>query len=176
MKQYIVLAAVVAIAFWGGSQACPRTKTDKQIVPKIVTEYDTVEVVPKWLADSAKVWKKRAKPTINVISETVVDTEFVPVGRPPEERPNIWPLMSVHGARKWGDTLTTVTFNLRDGRGGVSRVFATGYITDIEVGAQPTPQITFKKFPPAEKHGFFHNPKVFGIGLATGTLVCLAFC
>jgi hypothetical protein len=174
--QLVAGVGVLALAFWGGAKACAKTEHTDRVVPKIVTVFDTVEKRPEWLDDSIKTWKKRSKPTVNVITETVIDTEFVPVNAPAEERPNIWPLLSLHGGRQWGDTLFTRTFSVKDGHEGVSTIFSTGYITDIEIDSTPTPRITFTEFPPSEKHGFWFAPKVFGVGLATGTLVCLAFC
>jgi len=173
LKQVILACIISILAFGLGSTACPRTKEVKKEVPKIVTQHDTVEKTPKWLDDSVKKWKKKVYTTDTVplvITNTIVDTEYVPVNSPPEQRPDIWPVLSINGGRIWGDTTIIRTFSIKNGHESVSRLFTTGYITDLEIESSPnpTPRITFTPFPPSEKHGFWHNPKIFGYGFLTG--------
>src|SRR4051812_46835039 len=80
----------------------PKVVTEKS-VPQIVTRYDTVPSVPRWYADSVRYWKKRkyTTGTVNLgFSETIVDTQYIPVNAPPETRPDVWPLLNYSGGAK----------------------------------------------------------------------------
>jgi len=172
-KQVILTCIVSFFAFVLGSTMCARTKEAPKVVPKIITVYDTVDKEPKWLTDSIKKWRKRVHTTDTVnLTPTVITLRdvHIPVNAPAEERPNIWPVLSVNGGRVWGDTTVIRSFSLRTGTEAVSKLFSTGYITDLEADfdSNSTPRITFTPFPASEKHGFWHNPKVFGYGILAG--------
>lgn len=181
MKRLPLVAALVVItailAVWATRELWPR-KVVEQSVPRIVTRYDTVPTLPEWYTDSVRHWKKRKYTTDTVplvLTETVVDTEYVPVTRPPEERPNIWPLLRYSGGRSFGDTAVVTTFNLRDGKLAVSQLFIPGMLTAIDASdTLRTPRINYAPFPPGEKHGFWHNPKIFGAGFLSCAAIGLA--
>jgi hypothetical protein len=143
------LTALLAIILW---RWLFPPKVGERPIPTIITKYDTVTALPKWFADSMKRWKKttvvHTTDTVNlVVSQTIVDTQFIPVDAPPEERPNVWPLLSYHGTTNWGDTATISTFSVRTGRLGISRVFIPGILTSIDSDSTATPQLTFEPFP-----------------------------
>lgn len=169
----IIIVTVIAVrTFW------PKVVTEKS-VPQIVTEYDTVRSVPTWYADSVRYWKKRkyTTDTLNLyFTNTVVDTQYVPVNSPPEDRPDVWPLLSYHGGSKWGDTAVVSTYSLRSGNMAITRVFIPGVLTDIDAFHEQgtAPKISYAPFPKGEKHGFWHNPKVFGIGFGSCAAIGLA--
>jgi hypothetical protein len=181
-QKLVILPLISGILAFGlGAYACSDEKTVEKTIPKIVTQYDTVEKTPEWLTDSLEIWRKQEFTTdkTNLIIENIIIRDVrIPVNSPPEQRPNIWPVLSINGGRIFGDTTFIRTFSVRSGHEAVSKLFTAGYITalSVELDSNSTPKITFTPFPPAEKHGFFHNPKVFGYGLVAGVGVCIVFC
>lgn len=155
----------------------PKVVTEKS-VPQIVTRHDTVRSLPEWYEDSVRYWKKRkyTTDTLNLtFTETIVDTQYIPVNSPPERRPNIWPMLTYRGSGKFGDTAIVSTFGLRTGNLAISKVFIPGMIVGIDASdSLQTPRLDFAPFPKGEKHGFWHNPKVFGIGFGTCAAIGLA--
>jgi hypothetical protein len=169
-----------AFAFFIGTQCFHKTKTVEKIIPQIVTQYDTVEKRPEWLADSIKKWKKvkfLSDTHTIVIHQTIVDTQYVPVDAPPDQRPNIWPVLTYHGDGVFGDTAFIRTFSVRTGKEAVSKVFIGGYLTDIDVedANNPTPKLNYKPFPPAERHNWLYPIKkvILGVGIGFGTCTIL---
>lgn len=171
----LVVAVTTALAvrtLW------PKTVTVKSI-PQIVTRYDTVPSVPEWYKDSVKYWKKRkyTTDTVNLeFTNTVVDTQYIPVNAPPEDRPDVWPLLSYHGGSKWGDTAVVSTYSLRSGNMAIAKVFVPGILVDIDAYRpdSTTPRLNYAPFPKGEKHGFWHNPKIFSIGFGSCAAIGLA--
>jgi hypothetical protein len=156
----------------------PKVVTVKS-VPRIVTHYDTVHAVPKWYQDSVRVWKRRkyTTDTVNLVySNTVVDTQYVPVNAPPEDRPDVWPLLSYHSSGKWGDSAVVSTYSLRSGNMAITKVFVPGILVDVDAfrDGNSAPKLNYVPFPPGEKHGFWHNPAVFGIGFGSCAAIGLA--
>jgi len=151
----------------------------KRAIPQIVTRYDTVTQLPAWYADSVRTWKKRkyTTDTVNLyFTNTVVDTQYVPVNAPPEDRPDVWPLLYYHGGAKFGDTAVVSTYSLRSGNMAIAKVFVPGILVDVDAYRpdSTTPRLNYAPFPPEEKHGFWHNPKVFGIGFGACAGIGLA--
>ena len=166
----IVTTALAVRTLW------PKVVTEKS-VPQIVTEYDTVDALPKWYEDSVRIWKRRKATTDTIelyYTNTVVDTQYIPVNSPPENRPELWPVLSYHGSAKFGDTAVVSTYSVRNGNLGVSKAFVPGILTDIEAHANSRPKLTYAPFPKGEKHGFWHNPKVFGIGFGSCAAIAVA--
>lgn len=168
----IVTTVVAVRTLW------PRVVT-KPSIPSIVTRYDTVHSLPQWFQDSVRQWKKRkyTTDTVNLYyTNTVVDTQYVPVNLPPEARPDTWPLLSYHGGSKWGDTAVVTTYSLRTGNASISRVFIPGILTDIDAYRPDStmPRLNYVPFPPGEKHGFWHNPAVFAVGFGSCAAISLA--
>lgn len=134
----------------------------------LVPKYDTVKVLPSWLKDSLKVWKKRPATTQKtpiLISAMKVDTQYVPVDATPENRPNIHPLLSYNGGSRFGDTAITVTFGLRDGEPTISKVFIPGILTGIDANTEDgTPRMTYAPFPAPKKPSLLYRVKMIGIG------------
>lgn len=156
----------------------PKVVTE-QSVPQIVTKYDTVTELPAWYADSVRHWKRRkyTTDTLNLYhSNTVVDTEYVPVNAAPEDRPDVWPLISYHSGSKFGDSAVVSTYSLRSGNLAITKVFVPGIVTDIDawVVGPTAPRINYAPFPEGEKHGFWHNPKIFGIGFGSCAALSIA--
>lgn len=169
MKNLTLVIVTFALAFLIVRQWFPRTIVETS-VPHIVTKYDTVTTLPRWFQDSLRIWKSR-KPTTDtvnlVVTQTVVDTEYVPVNNPPEERPNVWPVLSYHGGDSFGDTAAVSTFDLRSGRLGLSKVFIPGILTDIEADSNATPKLTFAPFPKQKGPTLFQSLKLIGIGFGS---------
>lgn len=175
----VLMLVVIATTALAVRTLWPKTVTVKS-VPRIVTVYDTVNTVPGWYADSVRYWKKRkyTTDTLNLyFTNTVVDTQYVPVNSPPEDRPDVWPLLSYHGGSKFGDTAVVSTYSLRSGNLAITKVFVPGILTDIDTWREDTtaaPRLNFAPFPPGEKHGFWHNPAVFGIGFGSCAAIGIA--
>ena len=180
-KRTIFFVIIASFASAGAVWAFfPRRVVNKVEIPKIETVYDTVDRLPKWYKDSVDHWKRRKATTDTVplvFTNTIVDTEYVPVNAPPENRPDLCPVLSYHGGTRMADTAVVSSYSVRDGRLAVSRLFVPGILTDLEASmGNNIPRITFKPFPPEEKHGFWHNPKVFGIGFGSGAIVTSIAC
>lgn len=169
----VIVTTVIAVrTLW------PKVVTEKS-VPQIVTRYDTLRSVPSWYADSVHYWKKRkyTTDTLNLYwTNTVMDTQYVPVNFPPEDRPDVWPLLSYHGSDKFGDTAVVSTYSLRSGNMAIAKVFIPGILTDIDAYHPDgtAPKLNYRPFPKGEKHGFWHNPKIFGIGFGSCAAIGLA--
>jgi len=166
-----VILTILVIKTWfsGDSNQTPT-------IPTIVTLFDTVETVPKWLNDSIKKWKKivHTTDTVNlVIQNTLIDTVFVPVNAPAEERPNLWPLLEYHGGASFGDTAIVTTFSVQTGQGAVSRIFIPGILTDVTTGASNVPQLRFEPFPKRKGATVFQQLKLFGLGFGSCSLLQL---
>lgn len=168
----VVLTVVITIVLY--REFVPPKKVYLSSVPHIVTKHDTVKVLPEWFADSLKTWKSRSASTDTftlVVTNTVVDTEFVPVNAPASERPNLWPLLSYHGGTAFGDTALVSTFSVRNGSLAVSKVFSTGILTGIEADSSNVPRLTFAPFPEEKKPSFFYKLKMIGIGYGVCSIV-----
>lgn len=179
MKRDLLLVALVAgltalvVRTWW-----PKTIHNVSLVPTIVTQHDTVKVVPKWFQDSVKIWSKRRHTTDTLTlttNVTVIDTlvVVVPVNQPPEQRPNLWPIISYHGGSQFGDTAVVTTFSLRQGQLGISRTFIPGILTALEQDSLPNPRFTFAPFPKPKGPGLWHTLKVATLGYGACSLVNL---
>lgn len=174
----VLLTAFLAIVLY--REACWPAPPKPQI-PHIITKFDTVSVLPTWFADSQKIWKQR-KPKANtpnlIISSTIVkpdtgsaDTSGIAVivpdlTLPPEERPNVWPILSYHGGASFGDTAIVSAFSVRDGRLGISKVFVAGILTAIEADSTSVPKMSFSPFPDQKNPSLFYRLKYILIGAA----------
>lgn len=169
----LVIIAVSAIAFYVGSQCAARETV--RVVPQIITRYDTVPVTPQWLLDSLKKLADR-KPTRDtteiVIEHTIIDTEYVNVGADPEQRPNIWPLLTYQGGTEFGDTAIVTSFSLRNGTGSAAKVFIPGILTGIEADSNAIPKLIFEPFPKPKGPSFLYTLKTLGLGFGTGVIAC----
>lgn len=167
MKRDLLLIAIITlVVFFTTREFFPKV-VEKQAVPVIRTVYDTVPTLPEWYADSLPLWKKRKHTTDTlevVIRETVVDTQYIPVNAPPDERPNLWPVLSYRGGSRFGDTAVVSSFDVRTGRLGVSTVFIPGILTSIEADSNASPKFTFAPFPELKKPSLFYKLKMVAIG------------
>lgn len=150
-----------------------------QVVPQIVTRYDTVSSLPKWYQDSVDYWKKRkhTTDTVNVVvSQTVYDTAYINVGHDSMPAQPLWPLVRYDGTSKFGDTATVTTFDLRSGHLGISRIYQAGILTKIEVQENnPTPKLTFEPFPKTKAGSSLLSKIGFGlVGYGACSIVNLA--
>jgi hypothetical protein len=172
------------VGFWSfylGKSCFGTKKVVTEVIPKIVTVFDTVPTRPSWLDDSIKAWKKRSivHDTVPlIISQTIIDTQLVNVGADTTQRPKIWPVLDVTAGARFSDTTLVRTFSLRDGRESFSKLFTTGYIKEIHVDESrgPTPLIIFAPFPPREQHNWFYPIKNFLFGFGTGSGLGLLSC
>lgn len=172
----VLLLVTIATTVLAVRTLWPKVVTEKA-VPRIVTIHDTVNTLPEWYEDSLRIWKRRKATTDTVelyYTNTVVDTQYIPVNLPPEERPQLWPVLSYHGTAKWGDTAVVSTYSVRNGNLAVSKAFIPGILTDIEANANSEPKLNYAPFPKGEKHGFWHNPLVFGIGFGSCAALSIA--
>lgn len=189
MKETLKLAILLSFCVIGGiflaSKWLGEDNGPVRVIPTIVTRYDTVETLPKWWEDSVKKWKKKVyvTDTVNLLAtHVVVDTQYVPVDAPAEQRPDIHPLMYLNaGKGHFGDTVFTQTFSLKTGKTTLSKVFLPGIIVGIDANyPSGTPRIDFEPFYPAEQHGWFYPTKHkligAGVGLPLGFLASLAIC
>lgn len=154
MKQVILrlisVCGLVFLSFLAFGALERAFKKPKPVIPTIITRYDTVEVAPKWLVDSEKVWKKRkaTTDTVNIIiSNTIIAHDTIYIGSDTANRPRIWPVLEFHGGVRFGDTATVVTFSLHSGVRAASRVFTPGILTDIETDSSSIPRLTYAPFP-----------------------------
>jgi hypothetical protein len=179
----ILLFSAPIAGYFVGNKLFPGKDVPVNVVPTIVTRYDTVSVTPKWYEDSVKYWKKRkwTTDTVNVtLSETVIDTQYVPIDGGPAVRPDWYPLLNLNsGNGTFGDTMFIHTFSLKDGKDAVSRVFIPGYLVGIDAQyPNKTPRLDFRPFPPQERHNWFYPVKYTGMGilggLGLGLLGCIA--
>lgn len=173
LLSYLLVAIVAGVAV---RMYLPKRITTNTTIPVIVTKYDTVAQTPKWLADSIKIWKKKVYSTDTiplVINHTIIDTQFVPVGDTTNhEVANIWPILSYHSKGGFGDTAIVTNFSLRSGKAIVSKVFVTGYLTDLTYrDSSNIPVLSFKDFPPTEKHGWFYPVKHILFGAMAGITI-----
>ena len=147
-------------------------------IPNIVTKFDTVETLPAWFADSTEIWKRRGftTDTINlIVSETVVDTQFIPVTQgctaaAVEARPHLWPLLTYRGGTRFADTALVSTFDLRSGKLGLSKVFIPGILTAIEADSNASPRFTFEPFPKTKKTSVWTKLLWSGVGYGVCTV------
>lgn len=174
-RDFIVmgLTGVLAVALY---RAACAPEPQPPSIPTIITKFDTVRTV-----QFDTIWKKvihtvktHTTDTVNlVISNTIVDTQFINVDAPPEERKNVWPVLSYHGGTKFGDTATVATFSLRSGKLGISKVFIPGILTAIEAGegdGASVPNLSFEPFPDAKKPSLFYRLKHVLVGAAAYAL------
>lgn len=174
MKNTIIVIVAVVVSFLAARELFPRTITEKSTIPVIVTVYDTVEQLPKWLEDSLRSWKKRKSTTDTVplvIQTTHVDTEYVKVPCDTAERSRIRPVLWYHGGTRVGDTATVGTFSLRDGKLDASKVYIPGILTGIDADTNAAPKMTFEPFPEPKKPSLLYKLKLIGIGVGTGFVV-----
>jgi hypothetical protein len=180
-KQVILLFSGVIVAFILGGMVCPRVKEVEKIVPTIVTQYDTTEVEPEWLQDSLKKWRNKKYTTdttiLTHVQLTITDVK-IPIDSPAAARPDIYPVLSINGGRRFGDTTFIRTFSVKDGHMAVSSVFTAGYITDLDVESHnnPTPRINFEPFPPEERHNWLYPIKHTLLGVGIGSAIGLGAC
>ena len=171
MKKDLVLAVTVAVTmFFVTREFFPRHIKETNVIPHIVTQYDTVERLPRWYADSVRQWKRRKATTDTVtlyVSSTVVDTQYYPVEAPVADRPPLWPVLSYHGTASFGDTATVTSLDMRTGRLDISRPVIPGIHTDIEVGKDPEPKLTFAPFPKQKGPSLLYKLKMIGIGFGS---------
>lgn len=169
----VLLTAIVSVLLY---RTLFPPKPIPPVIPNIITRYDTVNVLPKWFKDSVKVWSKgkHTTDTVNLtVSQTIVDTEYVNVTSPPEERADLWPVLSYRGSAKFGDTSTVSAFSIKSGKLGISRIFQAGILTAIEVDSgQVTPKFTFAPFPAQKGTSLFQRLKLIGIGAAGMAIFC----
>jgi len=162
----VLLTAFLAIVLY--REACWPAPPKPQI-PHIITKFDTVTVIPSWLSDSVKKWKKvkHTTDTVNLtITNTIVKTDTMKITLPPEERPNVWPILSYHGGASFGDTAVVSAFSVRDGRLGISKVFVAGILTAIEADSTSVPKMSFSPFPDQKNPSLFYRLKYILIGAA----------
>lgn len=185
LKQGILLSSLPIFGFLVGWVAFPRIKTIEKTIPTIITKHDTVSESPKWLEDSIKIWKKKiyTSDTIPIYHTiTVIDTNWVQVLDSSDIKsrvrigravvPDAYPVLEYHSAGEFGDTGTVTTFNIRNGSAAASKFFTAGVLTDIEWDTVPIPRLSFKPFPPREKHNWLYAPKLLGIGILGGLGTC----
>lgn len=168
----VILTAVLAIVLY--REFVPPKVIVKPGIPQIVTKHDTTETLPSWFEDSIKIWKKRPASTDTftlVITNTVVDTEFVPVNAPPEQRPNLWPVLEYHGPARAGDTAVVSTFSVRNGNLAISKVYTPGILVGIEADSTTVPRLTFAPFPEPKKPSLFYKLKMIGVGYGACSIV-----
>ena len=144
------------------------------IIPRIITRYDTVEVTPKWLADSEKAWKKRkaTTDTVNlVITNTVIVEKPINVGPDTTQRPDLYPILEYHGGVRFGDTATVVTFSLRSGNRTVSRIFVPGILSDMTADSVNVPKLTYQSFPAPKRPSLLYRLKYILAGAALYSVI-----
>ncbi len=136
----IVLMAGAAIAV---RELFPKTNTITNVVPQIVTQYDTVEVYIS--PDTIEVV---TTDTVNIIlRETFFDTTLINVACDPEERPEIYPVLTLRMGENFGDTSIVETFSLRTGKPTRSILYTPGFLTSLDITNEPTPRMNFTAFP-----------------------------
>lgn len=168
----VVLTIVITVVLY--REFVPPKVIVKSGVPYIVTKHDTVETLPSWYTDSIKIWKSRPASTDTftlTITNTIVDTEYVPVNAPPENRPNLWPVLQFHGTASPGDTAVVSTFSVRNGNLAVSKVYSPGILTGIEADSNTVPRLTFAPFPEPKKPSLLYKLKMIGIGYGACSIV-----
>jgi hypothetical protein len=169
VKYWILIAVTALTTGFAVRTWLPRTVKLEHTVPKIVTVYDTVPTLPVWYKDSLRHWKERKSTTDTVslyFTTTLVDTQFVPVNAPPENRPDVWPLLDYHGGSKFGDTAVVSTYSLRTGNMAIRKVFVPGILTGIDAyhEGDPAPRLNFAPFPKCPGPSFLYSLKMMGIG------------
>lgn len=173
MKKYVFLVLVTMLGTgFAVRELFPRTIKGPTPIPRIVTHYDTVKTLPTWYKDSVRVWKirKHTTDTVNLVTEhTTVDTQFIPVNAPPEDRPDVWPLLSYHGGTKFGDTAVVSTYSLRSGNMAIRKVFIPGMLTEIDAFRPDSvgPGLTYVPFPVCPGPSFLYKLKMMGLGVVT---------
>lgn len=171
MTKYLLLVVVTAATTAFAIMQFFPPKEVKKIVPTIVTKYDTVDALPTWFEDSVKKWKSRlatSDKTPIVITNTVVAAAPINVIATPEQRPDLWPLLSYHGGSKWADTAIILTFSLRTGKRAISRVFVPGILTDIESDSgHNVPKLTYTPFPKPKGRSLGSGLRLLLIGAGT---------
>lgn len=141
-KSLAPLALMLVVAF-AVRELFPKTVTVGRNVPTIVTKHDTVRT--RWTDTLYRV--KVTTDTFNlVIHETIHDTVQVYVGADTAARPKLWPLLS-YEQRQGHDSATLRTFDLRNGRGAESLIFAPGPVTGIFADTGAVPRINFGAWP-----------------------------
>ena len=167
-----ILAAVVAIMLY--REFWPQPEPSPRVIDHIVTKYDTVTRVPKWIQDSLKKWPKQTHTTdtVNLYHTVlVVDTEYVSISPDTTQRPNIWPLIAYRGGSSFGDTARVTTFSLRSGALTYSTLFIPGILTGIDADSAGTPKLTFDPFPVPPKPSLLYRLKLAGIGFGACSVV-----
>ena len=168
----VILTIVITIVLY--REFVPPKVIVESGVPYIVTKHDTVHTLPDWYKDSVRIWKQRATTTDTfnlVITNTIIDTEYVPVNAPPEHRPNLWPLLEYHGPVARGDTAVVSTFSVRNGNLAVSKVYSPGILTGIEADSNTVPRLTFAPYPEPKGPSLFYKLKMMGIGYGVCSIV-----
>lgn len=168
MKELILSIGSAVLAILLYKEIFP-PKEVEHVIPHIQTVHDTVEKLPKWYADSVKVWKRRKSTTDTVqlyVTNTIVRHDTIPYYVNPDTalRPAIWPILSYHGGSSFGDTGVVSTFGLRTGDVSISRVFIPGILTMVEASESGMPKLTFEPFPAPKRPSFFYKVKMIGIG------------
>lgn len=168
----VILTIIITIVLY--REFVPPEKVYLSSVPYIVTKHDTTETLPSWYADSVKIWKSRPASTDTftlVVTNTVVDTEFIPVNAPATERPNLWPVLQYHGGAAFGDTAVVSTYSVRNGHLAISKVYSPGILTGIEADSSNVPRLTYAPFPEPKKPSFLYKLKMIGIGYGACSIV-----
>lgn len=172
MNSSLVLTIVTSVAvFFATRELFPRSVVNKVEIPVIVPQYDTVEALPRWFDDSVKQWKKRKHTTDTVpilVERVVVDTQYFPVNAPPENRPNLWPVLSYHGSDRLGDTAVVSSYSTRTGQLSLSKVYIPGVLVALDADSVGTPKLTYNPFPSCPDPSFLYKVKMMGIGGGVG--------
>lgn len=170
-KTILAIIVVLGVGF-GVRELFPKKIHDPPPIPRIVTHYDTIPALPKWYEDSVRYWKKRkyTTDTVNLlIAGTLVNQPVIPVNKPPEERPNLWPLLRYSGHSRFGDTASVTTFSVRSGQLYFSKIFVPGILIGIDASdTLQTPRINFVPFPVCPGPSFLYKVKMIGIGGGLG--------
>lgn len=172
MKSELLLITVVGVtASLLTREFFPRRVVDKVQIPVIVPKYDTVKTLPDWFEDSLKIWKRRKHTTDTIpilVERTIVDTQWFPVNNPPEDRPNLWPVLQYRGSDHFGDTAVVSSYSVRTGQLALSKVYIPGVLVAMEADTVGTPKLTYNPFPVCPGPSFLYRLKLIGAGTGAG--------
>lgn len=137
-------------------------------VPMIVTQHDTVhDTLRLELRPPAP---KPGTPNLT-ISVTIHDTSNLNAGEKPQDRANLWPVLSLSVGRRVGDTTTANTFSLRTGQVAVSRFYTAGPLLNVWADSTGAPRLLFGDSPRPPRVSIWTKAEWTAVGWGGCTVV-----
>lgn len=165
MKRLWPIIGLVILVAILSREILPKHVRDPAPPPIITTVHDTIHDTLR-----IRVPKPVPGPTLT-IRETIHDTTFIQIGPAPEQRTNIWPVLTVDVGKKVGDTTRITTFSLRSGQGASSQIYTGGPLLGVWADSVGTPRVLFGTPPQPASVSFWTKVKWGGLGYASCEVV-----